>query len=107
MKCLIKYTVNLRCRASSKREAEKYLKPDINKLKAFCTAFGISTRTICNTYEPDTGDKFDVGYLFCYEIFWIGEFRFVLNVSSAINSFANVNAIEVTDEEINPFNDEE
>lgn len=109
MKCLIKYTINLRCEASSKKDAERYLKPDINRLKAFCSAFDVKMRTIVESYVPGSGNgrAFGIEYLFSYEISWEGEFRYVLKVTTAIQSFADVNAIEVADEKVIPFDDED
>lgn len=109
MKCLVKYTVNLRCEASSKKDAERCLKPSINRLKSFCSAFDINMRTIVESYVPGTGNGrgFGIDYLFSYEIRWEGEFRHILKVTSAIQAFADINVIEVTDEKIIPFDDED
>lgn len=106
MKCLVKYTVNLRCQASSKKEAEKCLKPELNRLKGFCTAFGVSMSTIVESYVPGSGRSIDIDYLFSYEIRWEGEFRYILKITSAVQNFADINIIEVADEKIIPFDDE-
>lgn len=109
MKCLVKYTVNLRCEASSKKEAESLLKPRVNRLKAFCVAFGFSMSTICESYVPGSGEgkKFGADYLFSYEIYRECEFRLVYTITTAVQFLADLDVFEVTNEKMELLQNED